>query len=104
MKNNDGQNGRLRRLAASVEPCPDRAQYVQRWHADQIIDKTSTIGLVHVAITSAGTIRTQLVGVEPEMAGPLLEELDLVAKFLRQLKAPRQAAGNVLPIPVKRSK
>ena len=62
---------------------PSRSRNIQTWHSKQVDQKT--IAMINIALTSDYKINSRGIGMEPEIAEAMLEELDLVRGRLLML-------------------
>ncbi len=85
-------------------PNPDRTRLIREWHIDQAVGPHYQAALLNITLTCEGRIRSTGLGIEPEHAVVMLEELERIRDRLREYIGTCQAsAAPVVTLPKQRT-
>lgn len=85
-------------------PHPDRTRVIREWHIEQAVGHQHQAALLNITLTCDGRIRSTGLGIEPEHAVVMLEELERIQERLRQyIGADEPAPTAIIRLPKRRT-
>lgn len=85
-------------------PHPDRTRVIREWHIEQAVGQQHQAAMLNITLTCDGRIRSTGLGIEPEHAVVMLDELERIRERLRQyIGAGEPATAPVIQLPKQRT-